>query len=48
MLVKPPFTQETALAKVQAAESAWNSRDPEKVCLAYTEDSVKTKKRSPI
>lgn len=36
----PPFTLETALAKVQAAENAWNTRDPEKVSLAYTEDSV--------
>ena len=32
----PPFTMETALQKVQAAEDAWNTRDPEKVCLAYT------------
>ncbi len=37
--IKPPFTMETALAKVQAAEDAWNSRDPERVSLAYTEDS---------
>jgi nuclear transport factor 2 (NTF2) superfamily protein len=36
----PPFTRETALQKVQAAENAWNSRDPERVSLAYTEDSV--------
>lgn len=36
----PPFTLETALAKVQAAEDAWNTRDPERVALAYTEDSV--------
>ncbi|WP_433219954.1 nuclear transport factor 2 family protein [Dactylosporangium sp. CS-047395] len=36
----PPFTLETARAKVQAAEDAWNTRDPEKVALAYTEDSV--------
>jgi nuclear transport factor 2 (NTF2) superfamily protein len=35
----PPFTLETALAKVQAAEDAWNTRDPERVSLAYTEDS---------
>lgn len=35
----PPFTRETALAKVKAAENAWNSRDPERVALAYTEDS---------
>lgn len=37
--IKPPFTEETACAKVKAAESAWNSRDPERVALAYTEDS---------
>jgi nuclear transport factor 2 (NTF2) superfamily protein len=37
--LKPPFTLETALAKVQAAENAWNSRDPERIALAYTEDS---------
>jgi nuclear transport factor 2 (NTF2) superfamily protein len=36
----PPFTAETAAVKVQAAEDAWNSRDPERVSLAYTEDSV--------
>jgi nuclear transport factor 2 (NTF2) superfamily protein len=35
----PPFTEETALIKVQAAENAWNSRDPERVSLAYTEDT---------
>lgn len=35
----PPFTRETALAKVKAAEEAWNSRDPERVALAYSEDS---------
>ena len=35
----PPFTQETARAKVKAAEDAWNSRDPERVALAYTVDS---------
>ena len=35
----PPFTEETARAKVQAAEDAWNSRDPEVVALAYSEDS---------
>lgn len=37
--IRPPFTNDTALAKVQAAEEAWNSRDPERVALAYTEDS---------
>ena len=36
----PPFTAETARQKVQAAENAWNTRDPQKVSLAYTEDSV--------
>jgi len=35
----PPFTEETALQKVQAAEDAWNSRDPERVSLAYSVDS---------
>jgi nuclear transport factor 2 (NTF2) superfamily protein len=35
----PPFTPETARQKVQAAEDAWNSRDPERVALAYTPDS---------
>ena len=36
----PPFDLEGALKKVQAAEDAWNTRDPEKVSLAYTPDSV--------
>jgi uncharacterized protein len=36
----PPFTRETASTKVQAAEDAWNSRDPERVSLAYTVDTV--------
>jgi uncharacterized protein len=35
----PPFTRETAIEKVRMAENAWNTRDPEKVVLAYTEDS---------
>lgn len=35
----PPFTMETALQKVQAAEDAWNTRDPERVSLAYTVDT---------
>ena len=35
----PPFTAETAAAKVRAAEDAWNGRDPAKVALAYTPDS---------
>ncbi len=37
--IVPPFTEETARAKVQGAEDAWNTRDPERVALAYTEDS---------
>ncbi|MEU1368442.1 nuclear transport factor 2 family protein [Streptomyces sp. NPDC005803] len=36
----PPFTRETALRKVQAAEDAWNTRDPRRVAMAYTPDSV--------
>ena len=36
----PPFTEETARQKVQAAEDAWNTRDPDKVAAAYTLDSV--------
>jgi nuclear transport factor 2 (NTF2) superfamily protein len=36
----PPFTEQTARIKVQAAEDAWNTRDPERVAGAYTEDSV--------
>ena len=36
----PPFTQETALLKVQAAEDAWNSQDPSRVARAYSLDSV--------
>jgi len=35
----PPFTLETALQKVQKAEDAWNTRDPQKVALAYTVDT---------
>jgi nuclear transport factor 2 (NTF2) superfamily protein len=37
--IKPPFTEESARAKVQAAEDAWNSRDPQRVSLAYSPDS---------
>jgi len=37
--IKRPFTKETALEKVKAAEDAWNTRNPERVALAYTEDS---------
>jgi hypothetical protein len=36
----PPFTRETAVQKVRMAEDAWNSRDPERVSLAYTPDST--------
>jgi nuclear transport factor 2 (NTF2) superfamily protein len=36
----PPFDEDTARQKVQAAEDAWNTRDPQRVSLAYTEDSV--------
>jgi len=35
----PPFTREAAIIKVRLAEDAWNSRDPHRVSLAYTEDS---------
>lgn len=37
--IRPPFTEATARAKVKAAEDAWNSRDPERVALAYSVDS---------
>jgi nuclear transport factor 2 (NTF2) superfamily protein len=37
--IRPPFTEETARAKVQAAQDTWNTRDPERIALAYTEDS---------
>ncbi len=36
---RPPFTRESAIRKVRLAEDAWNSRDPGRVSLAYTEDS---------
>ena len=38
-IITPPFTAETARLKVQAAEDAWNSRDPERVALSYSESS---------
>jgi nuclear transport factor 2 (NTF2) superfamily protein len=38
--LRPPFNAESAAAKVRAAEDAWNSRDPGRVSLAYSEDSV--------
>jgi len=37
--IRPPFDEDAARRKVQAAEDAWNSRDPDRVALAYTEDS---------
>jgi nuclear transport factor 2 (NTF2) superfamily protein len=37
--LRPPFTLESATAKVRAAEDAWNSRDPQRVVLAYSVDS---------
>ena len=37
---RPPFTEETAAQKARLAEDAWNSRDPARVALAYTEDSL--------
>jgi nuclear transport factor 2 (NTF2) superfamily protein len=39
-VIAPPFTLETAARKVRLAEDAWNTRDPARVALAYTEDSV--------
>ena len=39
-VIAPPFTLVTALRKVRLAEDAWNSRDPNRVALAYSEDSV--------
>ena len=39
-VIAPPFTLQTAMQKVRLAEDAWNSRDPDRVSLAYTEDSV--------
>jgi nuclear transport factor 2 (NTF2) superfamily protein len=38
--IRPPFTLETARAKVRGAEDAWNSRDPARVALAYSEGSI--------
>lgn len=37
--IVPPFTAESAAAKVQFAEDAWNSRDPQRCAAAYTEDT---------
>ena len=36
----PPFTKETAIQKVRAAEDGWNGQNPEKIALAYTADSI--------
>ena len=36
----PPFSKETAIKKIRLAEDAWNTRDPEKVALVYTEDTI--------
>ncbi len=38
-LLRPPFTRNSAIEKVRLAEDGWNSRDPEKVSLAYSPDS---------
>ncbi|MBB3126992.1 hypothetical protein FHS19_001646 [Paenibacillus rhizosphaerae] len=38
-VIKPPFTHESALAKVKAAENAWNTRNPDLVAKAYSHDS---------
>jgi len=46
--LKPPFTRETALLKVKTAEDAWNSRDPERVALAYTPDSQWRKRKKQL
>ncbi len=40
VILKPPFTEETARAKVQGAEDLWNTCDADRVVLAYTEDTV--------
>ena len=39
IVIRPPFTAESARAKVKAAQDAWNTRDPDVVTKAYTEDS---------
>lgn len=36
----PPFTRETAIQKIRMAEDAWNTRDPERVAMVYTEDTI--------
>jgi uncharacterized protein len=47
-VITPPFTLVTALRKVRLAEDAWNSRDPKRVALAYSEDSVWRNRREFI
>lgn len=37
--IRPPFTRKSAIAKVRAAEDAWNTRDPQKIAMAYSIDS---------
>ncbi|MBI1284932.1 MAG: DUF1348 family protein [Thiobacillus sp.] len=45
----PPFTLETAIQKVRMAEDAWNTRDPERVILVYTEDTRwRNRKEFPV
>lgn len=39
VIIKPPFTHKSARAKVKIAEDVWNTRDPERVAMAYTIDS---------
>lgn len=39
-IIRPPFNAASAAAKVQVAEELWNTRDPERVAMAYTEDSI--------
>lgn len=39
-ILKPPFNEETAAKKAQSAEDLWNTRDPDRTVLAYTEDTV--------
>jgi uncharacterized protein len=39
-MTTPPFTRDSAIAKVRMAEDGWNSRDPQRVSTVYTEDSV--------
>ena len=43
----PPFAPETAITKVRAAEDLWNTRDPERVSLAYTVEVVRARRITP-